>query len=1280
MFRLFVTKKCLMKLNLTLVVLSSFMSSSQILTSIQTCLAQPSTLNPITLAHPSGQSPLNQDVGTSNEEEFYFTPSHDIKFEHLTDAHGLSQNAVFCILQDRKGFMWFGTQDGLNRYDGYTFTVYRHDPDDSASISDNFVTAIYEDRQGLLWVGTQAAGLNRFDRFTERFVCYRHDPSNLASSSHDRVTAIAEDRSGALWVGTDHGLNRLDPTTGQFSRFLHDPQNPDSLNRNFITSLLVDLSGVLWVGTFDGLYRNDNLTSSFSRLVHDPSNPNSLSHNIVRTLFEDKQGAIWIGTAFGGLNKLVRSTNTEQASDENKNHGQKLVWFKRYHCEASAISEDNDGNLWIGSRGYGLFQFHKEEERFIQFLPVPNDPFSLSNTTVLSIYVDRAGDLWAGTHGAGLNKYSRKKKAFQHYVRTLAYPNSLGNRSIRALYEDEQGVLWVGGYDGLDKFDRKAGRITHYQNDPEDSFSLPANPVFVIYPDLARPGEVFLLGLESEQGLVRFDRASGRFMTWPLDPVTHQRLIRHLVFAIHRDRSGMLWIGTDAGLVKFDEAWQEMIRYTHDPDNPSSLSHDWILSLCEDSTGALWLGTNGGGVNCFDRSTGRFIRYRQDPRNPFSLGNDRVKCIYTARDGTVWVGTDGGGLNRFDRKRERFLSYTMKNGLPNGVIYGILEDEQGDLWLSTNKGICRFNPRTLACRNYEVSDGLQSNEFNTGAHFKSPASRGGEMFFGGINGVTAFYPDQIQENPYVPPVVLTGFRKFNRPVKLDTAISEIKRIELNHDDAVFSFEFAALNYTAPEKNQYAYRLQGLHENWISLGTKRETTFTNLDPGEYVLQVKGSNNDGVWNEMGLSLIVEIAPAFYQTRWFPALGLLVLGLTVYGGHRWRLRRLEANQRKLERLVAEKTRQLHQSETELRLMTEQAPAVLWTIDTELRFTLSVGAGLKTLGLQRNQVRGMTLFEYFSTDDQFFLPIAAHYHALRGKSAKYELEWGPNVFDCYVEPLYDVEGTIIGALGIAIDITVRKQMEGHLRNYTVELENTVEERTRPIQELEKLRAESEKLAATGRMAARIAHEVNNPLGVIQTAFRLISRAVPKQHRHYHYVGKVEKEIDRIARIVRQMLELHKPHQESPKKFRAAELIKDLLILMKPQFDERRIELALDVDQAAEKITLPENMLRQIIYNIVLNAVEASTEDSQVRIDAKVAGKCLEISVIDQGQGIPEEIKSRIFEPFFTTKSHAKTGGMGLGLSISKNLVEAMKGAITFDGKPGEGTVCRIAIPLDEK
>jgi PAS domain S-box-containing protein len=1458
--------------------------------------------------------------------------AQDLNFEHLTDADGLSQNAVFCILQDRQGFMWFGTQDGLNRYDGYSFTVFRHDPQDINSISDNYITALYEDRGGKLWIGTQSGGLNKFDPITETFVRYRHDPLNPGSLSHNHVSSLHED-SEALWVGTHGGLNRLNRATNQFTRYLHDATKPNSLSDNYINAIHVDRRDMLRIGTAEGgLNRYDRATStgaagSFTHFVHDPNNPNSLRDNYVLTIFEDKSGALWLGTGSHGLNKLE--------PNENQSQDRQTAKFRRYVCQVSAMTEDNEGMLWIGSKGLGLYRFDKAKEQFARFVHDPNNPYSLSDAGILSAYVDRAGDLWLGTHGYGINKYSRTGKAFRHYVRTLAYPKSLANRSVRAIHEDEQGVLWIGGYEGLDKFNRVTGAFTHYQPDATNPASIPGKDVFVIYPDPASAGKIFLIGFESNQGLAKFDRTTGRFTPYPPDPAGHRSLIRHPVYALHRERSGMLWIGTDAGLFKYDETKNDLRQYRHDPQNPQSLGDDRILSLCEDATGALWVGTEGGGLHRFERaarkglSPGRFIRYRHDPRNPFSLSNDRIKCIFTAKDGTIWIGTDGGGLNRFDREHEKFLHYTTKDGLPNDVVYGILEDEPGNLWLSTNKGISKFNPQTQTFKNYEAGDGLQSNEFNTGAYFKSPASRG-EMFFGGINGVTAFFPDQIKDNPYVPPIVLTGFRKFNQPVRLDTAIAAIKKIKLNYDDAVFSFEFAALNYTAPEKNQYAFRLEGFNDDWVELGTKREVTFTNLDPGEYILRVKGSNNDGVWNEAGASIAISIAPAFYQTNWFVALCALMLGLTVYGGYRWRLSRLEAREKQLERLVAERTEQLRESEAKLRAIFDNTPDFIVVIDRShrIQFINHTASGFemkKVIGtdiyaylqpeyheMMRNAVqrvfesggaerlehkgagpdgkiswylttiaplprddkvkaiamlatditerkrteeglkhreelfrnlaesitagafifygtkmryvnsaaerisgytreellamdfwevihpdfrtlvkaRGMarqrgeplpsryevklltkqgeerwidftaTLIEfegrpavlgtaldvtarkqteealresesryrslveqmpdglYRSTPGGKFIEVNPAMARMFGYSSKEELLSADIPRQLYFDPndreqavallkqkgnqailpvrhrrkdgrevwseaharlICDDQGNVLYHEGILRDITERRRLEKQLRQHTENLEQLVEARTAHIRELEKQRIETEKLAATGRMAARIAHEINNPLGSIHTAFRLISRAVPPEHRHHHYVGKIEKEIARISRIVRQMLELHKPHVEAPKAFRPDVAIEEVLALLKPQCRERHVDFKPDLERARSLVTLPENMLRQILYNVILNAQEASPPNGLVLVTAQADGQNLDIAVADHGEGIPEEIKTRIFEPFFTTKSNGSSGGMGLGLSICKNLVEAMNGAITIDSKAGEGTICQITIPLDQ-
>lgn len=531
----------------------------------------------------------------------------------------------------------------------------------------------------------------------------------------------------------------------------------------------------------------------------------------------------------------------------------------------------------------------------------------MSDSGILSACVDRAGNLWLGTNGYGLNQYRRARKAFQHYVRTPGSSRGMRNRSVRAIYEDEQRRLWIGGYGGLECLERETGKVVHYQDDARRPFRLRGNEVFVVYPDPADNGNTFLIGLESQSGLLKFDRAAERFTPYPRDPANGGSLIPHPIYALHRERSGVLWVGTDNGLYEYDEAKKTLRHYRPEPTQPRGLGHTMIIDLFEEANGTLWIGTYGG-LHRFDRATDDFVRYQHDPRDAASLGSNRVKCIFVSRDGTLWIGTEGGGLNRFDPDTEKFLRLTTRNGLPNDVVYAMLEDEAGQLWLSTNNGLSRFNPRTLTFRNYAAEDGLQGREFNTGAYFKSQS---GEMFFGGINGVTAFYPEQIQDNAYVPPLVLTGFSKFNQPVRLDTAISAIKKITLDYSDMFFSVQFAALNFTMSEKNQYAIHVQGLHHDWLLLGSKREATFTNLDPGEYVLRVKGSNNDGVWNEAGTSLVIAILPRFYQTRWFAVLAVFLLGWAIWGGVRRRMYQLDARQIKLEKLVAERTAQLRESE---------------------------------------------------------------------------------------------------------------------------------------------------------------------------------------------------------------------------------------------------------------------------------------------------------------------------------------------------------------------------------
>ncbi len=845
-----------------------------------------------------------------------FAQKDHLKFEHISLAQGLSQNTVYCILQDSKGFMWFGTQDGLNKFDGYDFKVYKHDPRDPNSLSNNVVRTIYEDRAGRLWIGTNGGGLNKLDREKEIFTHYQHDPHDANSLSDTYVLAICEGTShggGVLWIGTRYGgLNKFEVETGRFTRYHNDPNDASSLSDNYVMSVHQDRSGVLWIGTYSGGLNNfDHEKKAFARYQFDSTDSGDLSHNQIRAIYEDRAGTLWMGTSVG-LDKLVPAGPNRQAGIlKHYHHGSNdptspsAVW---------SILEDESGLLWIGT-GNGLIRFDRTAERFHDYHHDPNDPNSLSDNYVRSIGADRSGMLWIGTWNGGLNKLDRRRGTFTHYGNIPNDPNSLSHNNVRAIYEDMRdggNTLWIGTRGGgLIKFDRKKHAFKQYQDDPNDPNSLRHNYVWSILEDHAGRLWIGTYG----GGLKRFDRKNERFTHYRPDASNPNSLSHKNVMPIceeslplHGTGRSTLWIGTDGGLNRFDTETETFKHYKHDPNDSTSLSHNGIWSIFEDSVArnVLWIGTDGGGLNKFDRERETFKHYKNDPRNPHSLSNNHVFCIHEdSRDaGTLWLGTWGGGLNKFDSSTERFMHYREKDGLPNDVIYGILEDDHRNLWLSTNKGISRFNIPTETFKNYNTYDGLQSYEFNAGAYHQG---KNGEMFFGGINGFNAFFPGEVKDNTYIPPIVITAVKKFDQTAKRD--ISEAGKIALSYKDKYLTFEFVALDYTNPEKNQYAYMMEGFDETWIHAGARRFASYTNLDPGEYVFKVKGSNNDGVWNEDGVAVKITIAPPPWKTWWAYTLYALLITSFFYGLRRYELNRLHLKNRlQLEHLQAEKLKELN------------------------------------------------------------------------------------------------------------------------------------------------------------------------------------------------------------------------------------------------------------------------------------------------------------------------------------------------------------------------------------
>ncbi len=835
-----------------------------------------------------------------------------IIFQKLGIEEGLSQNTSFCIHQDAKGFMWFGTEDGLNRYNGYTFKVFKHNLKDSSSITASYILDMFEDKQGRLWIGSDGGGLSLYNPDRENFISYMHNPSAKNSISNNRVTSICEDAKGNIWLGTlGGGLNMFDPVKATFTVYKNNSDS-NSLSHNNVNDVLCDTAGVLWVATDNGLNRFDPATNSFTRFYAVPYKRRSLSSSHIITLFQDSKGLLWIGTYGGGLNKRLETNDGNSVS---------FMVFKRDYSnpysisgnDINAIFEDKSGDLWVGTDGNGLNKLVPPEKGrpvgFTRYVANPSDPNSLANNDVYSIYEDRSGVLWIGTKGGGISKYDREKKKFT-IVRNKPNANSINNNAVRVITEDNKANLWIGSDGGgLDHFNIKTGIYTNYSNDPLNPNSLSHNYIRAIQQD--KKGYIWV-GTDGG-GLNLLNSKTGRITRYRHDPENPNSLSSDVIRPVKVDRFGYIWIGTlGGGLNRFDPRNGKFRHYRHDAGDNSSISHDYIYAIYEDRSGMLWIGTDGGGLELYDRDKDNFKHYKHDDQNPYSLSQNNVYTIYEDAQGFMWFGTRGG-MNKFDRKQQRFTNYTEQDGLPNSTLYGILGDEEGNIWLSTNKGIAKFNPQTEEFKNYDVNDGLQSNEFNGGAYFKS---RDGAMYFGGIDGMNKFFPAEIVDNPNIPPVVITDFQIFNKAVPiaqkinnqiiLQKSIAETQRIELSFQEKVFSFEFAALNYVAPEKNQYAYFMENFDSDWNYIGSRRFVSYTNIPAGDYIFRVKASNSDGVWNEEGTYIQLIIHPPFWQTWWFRALMLIIVLLAIYFIYRARVRSIEERSRELEENVKKRTKQ--------------------------------------------------------------------------------------------------------------------------------------------------------------------------------------------------------------------------------------------------------------------------------------------------------------------------------------------------------------------------------------
>lgn len=831
-------------------------------------------------------------------------PPKPVVFHHITIEDGLSHNSVFDVIQDRQGYIWATTVQGINKFDGMTVTNYTPQAPGSGKSTPQFYMKVIQDRDGNLWFCNYGAGLVRYNPVLDTWKFYQHDDKNPNSLINNTTWFVLQDRDGMLWVSTYGGLSRLNPATGKFTNYRHDPNNPNSLGYDIVSEVQQDAAGNLWIGTYGGgLDKFDPATGVFTHYRHDPDNPNSLSNNKVET--------VWI---------------------------------------------DHDGSLWIGTDD-GLNHFDPASGRFKHYFHDPKDKTSLSHNMVMQAMRDSRGQLWVSTWGGGINRFDEQKQQFVRYQSDPDNPDSLSADIVPYFSESRSGALWFGTFGGINVYDPGGQRFARYQHLPDNPNSLPAGRVRVITQD--KDG-IFWIGMW-DQGVVRFDRATDSYTRYQADPNNPDSLSNNDVFDLRYDPRGWLWVGTTAGLNKFDLKTRTWTQYHADPGNPNSMAADWVSGIALDAKGNLWLALYGGGLERFNPMTGRFKLYAHNANNPDSIANNSLNYVMAAADGSLWVGGDAS-VSRFDPATGKAVNFTPKdNGISgltsdqafqerDGTIWVatysgvnkydprtnhftpypdiravLAEDAQDKLWVIAGKSLARFDPVTGKLRRYDKYDGLLSNALEPTAGY---TSADGEIFVGGAKGFNSFFPSQLHDNPTPPKVVLTELDLLNKPVTvgagspLKKSIGFTKHITLPYNYTVLTLKFAALGYRAPQKNQYAYKMEGFDPHWVSTDSaKRFATYTNLDPGDYTFRVKASNNDGIWNEQGVELGITITPPWWATWWFRSVAALFFLALLVIGYRSRVRRIQERSVMLEQQVAERTRELAHSNQQLQVAKDSA-----------------------------------------------------------------------------------------------------------------------------------------------------------------------------------------------------------------------------------------------------------------------------------------------------------------------------------------------------------------------